>query len=97
MIQIDEMILRLPGISEEEGRQLGLDVAQRLAANAPDYAEDQHLGALNLQLSLSPSLSREQMTNAIASQIWRQLQTLSLPIPQPTNPPITQPTNHPIN
>ncbi|MBV6425961.1 MAG: hypothetical protein KIPDCIKN_00452 [Haliscomenobacter sp.] len=84
MIQIDEMILRLPGISEEEGRQLGLDVAQRLAANAPDYPEDQHLGALNLQLSLSPSLSREQISDAIASQILGQLQTPS-------------PPNHPIN
>lgn len=73
MIQIDEMTLRIPGIGEEEGRQLGADVAQRLAGQLPDNLAPQQLGELRVQLPLSPGLSRGQMAEAVANRILLEL------------------------
>jgi hypothetical protein len=75
MIQINEMLIKVPSMSEEEGHQIGKDVAQRLANNLPQGIENRQIDALAVRMSLSPTMGREQMTEAIAQQILRQLQS----------------------
>lgn len=74
MIQIDELLLRIPGMTEEAGRQLGQDVALGVATRLPDTSRDLRLDELNVQVTLAPGLDRTQITAAIVTQIVDQLQ-----------------------
>ena len=73
MTEIKELVLKVPNLSPAEGRQLGEDVAQRVAARLPEGTKDRYIGDLNLQLSFAPNMGREQMSESIANQIIMQL------------------------
>ena len=73
MNEIKELVLKVPGLSGDEGRRLGEDVAQRIAARLPEGAKDRYIGELNVQLSFAPNTGREQMSESIANQIIQQL------------------------
>ena len=49
-VRIDELVLRLPGRSAEEGRSLALEVVRRVAGGLPLGVEDKHLGRLELRV-----------------------------------------------
>jgi hypothetical protein len=73
MIEIQDLVLKVPNISPEEGQQMGTDIAQRVAAALPEGTSDRTIGELNLRLSFAPNMSREAMTTAIANRIIDQL------------------------
>ena len=78
MIQIDEMVLRVPGMAEEEASRLGKEVAQRVADALP--VDITHCNVLELQVkinesSIPPGVS---MAEAVAEQIIRQIKMYSL-------------------
>ena len=76
MTEIKELVLKVPGLSGDEGRRLGEDVAERVAARLPPStrgAKDRYIGELNVQLSFAPNTGREQMSESIANQIIQQL------------------------
>ena len=58
MTEIKELVLKVPGLSPTEGRQLGEDVAQRVAARLPEGTKDRYIGDLNVQLSFEPNMGR---------------------------------------
>jgi hypothetical protein len=75
MMQIEEMIIRVPGLGEEEARVLGQEVAQQISARLPEGMGNRYIPNLAIQLSLSAHVSRSEMANAIAEQLLTQLIT----------------------
>lgn len=74
-MQIDELLIRMPGLSEDEGRYLAEAVAQYLGAHLPEGISEQHISTLNVQLQLHRKMERDAMPVAIAEQILQQLKT----------------------
>ena len=72
-VQIEDLHLQIPGISREEGRGIGEDVAENLAASLPGQGKRQHLGALNLRLNVPVGTPRDQMAKLIALAILEKL------------------------
>jgi hypothetical protein len=72
-IRIDELHLRVPGLSREEARQLGEEVALRLATDLRGSARSQHLGSLELRTTVAQGASRDELTRQIADAIRRAL------------------------
>jgi hypothetical protein len=76
MVQIEEMIIRVPGLGAEEARQLSGNVAGRLAARLPDNFDNRQIDELNIKLSLSPGMRRDALAESIATQILQQLKMI---------------------
>jgi len=73
MIQIDELRITMPGNNNEDGAELGRQVAERLAAAIPENYGSQHIPELRLQLQGSTSNDVSLMADRIAEQIVRQI------------------------
>lgn len=73
MLTIEELVLRVPGFSEEEGRSLGNEVAQRVADGLPAQYRNRHLDALDLNVSVPAGTSSSQMAKLIAEAILKGL------------------------
>lgn len=73
-IDIDELVLCVPGLAAEQARTLGEAVARRvgeaLSVTAGARAD---VGALDLRLKLAPGMAIEQMVEAIADAILTRL------------------------
>ena len=78
MTQIESLVLRIPGMDEAAGRQIGEDVARRVAEGLPEHGANRHIAELNLQVKLSPDIGRNQMAGIIAEQIIQQLKIATL-------------------
>ena len=72
-IRIDELHLRVPGLSREEARRLGEEVALRLAKDLQGSVRPQLLGSLELRMTAAHGASRDELTRQIADAIWRAL------------------------
>jgi hypothetical protein len=68
MIQIDEMVLRVPGLSEADAAGLGGAVAEKLAARIPEGVSAGAIGDIKLSLR-SAYRTRDELAAAIAEQI----------------------------
>ncbi len=73
MTHINELVIRVPGISEEKGGRLGNDVAQLVAENIPEGLGDYHIPELKIQMNASQFNGRDDMASVIAQQIIRQI------------------------
>lgn len=78
MIRIDELTLRVPGLTEDEGRQLGNTVADRLSAQWPATITSQHLDDLTIQLTVPSGASSSDLADAIVAQILDQIRLTTL-------------------
>ncbi len=70
-LRIDELRLRVPGLSSARARQLGETVAQRLAENPPRSFSSGRVPALSLRVYAANSASVEQLADTIAAKIHR--------------------------
>ncbi|MCB0611910.1 MAG: hypothetical protein KDC75_01340 [Phaeodactylibacter sp.] len=75
MIEIREMILRMPGLSAAEGEWLGAEVARLLAGRLPEGAGERYLELLNIRVALPPNTPRNRMAELISTSILRQIRT----------------------
>ena len=75
MIQIEQMIMRVPGMSEEEARLLGQEAAQQISAHLPEQAGYRYIPNLNVQLSLPANASRSELVSLLAENLLAQLKT----------------------
>jgi hypothetical protein len=71
-IQIKEMRLQVPGLTREQGRQLGEVVAQRLSHL--NVERSINLPALNLRVAPGATISVERMADEIVAGIRRHLE-----------------------
>lgn len=70
-VRIEEMHLRIPGGSRDDARRLGGQVAQQLAKQLPEFADDRRIGALHLRLNLPGGAPSDHLAAAIAKNIAR--------------------------
>jgi hypothetical protein len=69
MTQINELVMRIPGISEEQGSRLGNDVAQLVAENLPEGIGNHEIAELKIQMTASQLNGAPGMASSIADQI----------------------------
>jgi hypothetical protein len=72
-VQIENLHLRIPGLSREDGQRLGADVAQRIAESLPASGTTEHLGALAMRVSIREGTPPEQLARTIARSILEKL------------------------
>jgi hypothetical protein len=73
MLEIEELVLRVPGYTREEARQLGEEVARRVADGLSDQQSSMNLGAFDLRVNVPPGTSRSQLAELIAEAILKGL------------------------
>lgn len=73
MIEIQEMVIRVPGLEEGQARQLGQDVAEHIAVGLPSITENQNIDSLNVTVSIEEGLSNNKMAELIAEQLLGQI------------------------
>jgi hypothetical protein len=73
MVQIDELTMRIPGLNADQGKQLGEDVAQRVAAALQSESTDRHVPEVNVRLTVPAGADHSQLAESIARQIIAQL------------------------
>ena len=73
MTQINELVMRIPGISEEQGSRLGNDVAQLVAENLPEGMGNREIPGLKIQMTASQLNGAHGMASTIAYQIIKQI------------------------
>lgn len=72
-LRIEQLRLRIPGLSGEEARELGSEVAQRVADGLPTGAGPQQLGALDLRVMLPTGTERDRLATLIAEAVLGRL------------------------
>ena len=73
-VRIDDLHLRVPGVSADEARRLGEEVARLVAEDLSVQGRVEHLGALDLRLSIAPRTPRDRLAEEIARAIVEKLQ-----------------------
>lgn len=73
MLEIEELILRVPGYTREEAGQLGQEIASQVADGLSDQQSSVNLGALDLRVNVPPGASRSQLAKLIAEAILKGL------------------------
>ena len=72
-LRIEEMQLRVPGLSAEEGHTLGQEVAHRVADGLPDQVRPLQLSALDLRVTVPTGTPRGRLAPSIAEAILKGL------------------------
>ena len=73
MVEIDELVLRVPGYNENDGRILGQEVVGRVAAGLTDQQRDNHIESLDLKVNVPDGISKSEMAKLISEAILKGL------------------------
>jgi len=74
VIRIDELRLRVPGLSEDEARKLAVEVTRRIAERILEAGKEFSLGRLDLRISVPQGIGRDRLAKEISEEILRRLQ-----------------------
>ena len=72
-VRIEELVLRVPGLSRREAQHLGQEVAHHVADGLPPQIRPRHLRALDLRLAISVRTPRERIAKSITDAILERL------------------------
>ena len=73
MLEIKEMVLRVPGCGEYDGHVMAEDVARQVADGLPAQGGSRELGALRLRLAAPSDGTGSQTATAVAQAILKGL------------------------
>ena len=73
MIEINELVINIPDMTQERGEQLGQDVAKRLVDVLPQSHGNVTVDSLDVRISVGSELDYDKMVNDISSNIRYQL------------------------
>ena len=68
-VVIEELFIRLPGITREAARAISRDVAERVGRGLADAMPPRSLGALDLRLTVRPGASRDEIVDQVSRSI----------------------------
>jgi len=68
-VKIEEMRLRVSGLSTEQGHRLGAAVAQQLAGKVSSCTHFRNHGTLNLKLAVSTKKTPDSLASSIAEAV----------------------------
>jgi hypothetical protein len=66
---IEELFLRLPGLSLDAAREVSREVAERVGRGLAEALPPRSLGALDLRLTVRAGASRDEMVDSVATAI----------------------------
>jgi hypothetical protein len=72
-IRIDQLRLRVPGLTQQEAHNLGEEVARRVADALPAYGRVEHLASLDLRIFMPSGTPKDQLAEGIAKEILKRL------------------------
>ena len=72
-LYIDELILRVPGVGEQEAHWIGLGVAKCITDSLPLQHRDRHSGTHNYNISVPAGTSEGQIVRLISGVILKGL------------------------
>jgi len=73
MIEIGELVVRVPSMTEAEGINLGNEIAQQLSQHLPESGMNSHIGDIHVRIAGDVGLRTGSMAQSIATQILAQL------------------------
>ena len=73
-VQIEQLQLNIPGLSQEAANILGRDVVKRLGRKLPPKLRESRLSSLQVKVNIPQGTPRELLAEIIADQICRSLQ-----------------------
>ena len=73
-VQIEQMQLNIPGLSQEAANILGRDVVRRVGQKLPPKIRENRLSNLQVKVDIPQGTPRELLAEIIADQICRSLQ-----------------------
>ncbi len=72
-IRIDQLRLRVPGLTAQEAHKLGEEVARRVADALPSYGRVEHLASLDLRIFVPSGTPKDRLAERIAHEILRRI------------------------
>lgn len=76
MIQINEMSIRIPGNSVEEGRSIGERIANQIGKTLPDDTKNRNIDDISVRILVTPGMSNEMIADQIARELLIRLSQL---------------------
>ena len=76
MLEIEQLILRIPNVSPEEGRQMSQQIVERLADQLQGHSKSIQVEQLHLRIRLTDSMSNNQMVNQISGAILNRINNI---------------------
>jgi len=73
-LHIEQLCLRVPGLTKQEAHRLAEEVAHRVADALPAEHSVRHLGMLDLRISIPQGVPKELLAERIAERILMGLQ-----------------------
>jgi hypothetical protein len=73
MIRINDLLLRIPGLSRDEAENLGREIAKRIASGLPPGVGSRYINGLELQLSVPNGTSHTGMAEKISKAILERI------------------------
>jgi hypothetical protein len=68
-VRINDLRLRVPGLTEDEGRVLGEEVARVLSEGLPEWIVDRELAALDLKVKIPAGTPRSDIGRIVGQHI----------------------------
>ena len=68
-VQIDELRVRVPGLSREYGERLGAEIKRQLASTLPQPLTSKRISELSLRIESSGPNSVERIASQVAARI----------------------------
>lgn len=72
-IRIDELLIRVPGLTRQEAAEFGQQVAKLLAAKLSPGLEARHFGAIRLKAQMPAGASKARLAELVADEIAEKL------------------------
>jgi hypothetical protein len=72
-VRIENLHLRVPGVSADEARRIGEEVARRVADLLPSQGRVERLSMLDLRVSVPLETPRDRLAEEVARAIVRSL------------------------
>ena len=73
LLKIDQLNLRLPGLTPQQAHRLGHEVAQKLARRLPANLSAAQLDVLDLRLSIPPGTPQNRMADLVVEAIVKRI------------------------
>ncbi len=90
-LEIEQLILRIPNVSPEEGRQMSQRIVEQLADHLPGRLPNFNVNQMDVRIRVSDSISSDQMVRKITGAILNRISNMksASTIPRSTNHFIT--------
>ena len=76
MVQIDELHLRLPNVTEEQGQHTAHNIAGRLADLLPPDSSDQYISELRIKMNQTEAMDQSVMEEKVVAEIMKRINTI---------------------